>query len=242
MLTTWGILENICPKMTMEKQVVCRTWSNLEKEGPGKIYSGNACKVQQHIPGKAGETSSKKPKDAEWKAETSTETAGQKRKGKKTKSTKSPPKKKTKTDKSKKKKKQKAKEDPPESIAETKKGKEGSLSHCRKGTWIRARSSTRGLPRNHASHSRAADYIRATGDEPFQLGAINCEGSFALGNDDDDKVDFRMSSQMGCMATKEIVRTRRRRQRNTQQCHCKWVLYLFMMMLSFIFWVIATGS
>ena len=53
------------------------------------------------------------------------------------------------------------------------------------------------------------------------------KGSFALGDNDDDKVDLNKSLQMGCMATKETIRTRWRRQIRLQQRHSEWVLHLF---------------
>ena len=36
---------------------------------------------------------------------------------------------------------------------------------------------------------------------------MGIKGSFALGDDDDDKVDFNKSWGIGCMATKESIRT-----------------------------------
>ena len=47
---------------------------------------------------------------------------------------------------------------------------------------------------------------------------------------------------MGCMATKEIVRTERRRLNKTQRRRWEWVLYLFLTMSSCNFGVVATGS
>ena len=34
-----------------------------------------------------------------------------------------------------------------------------------------------------------------------------CKGSFTLGDDDDDKVDFNESPGIGCMATKDSIHT-----------------------------------
>ena len=53
------------------------------------------------------------------------------------------------------------------------------------------------------------------------------KGSFALGDDDNDKVDFNKLLGIGCMATKESIRTWRWWQNKWQRRCCKWVLYLF---------------
>ena len=42
---------------------------------------------------------------------------------------------------------------------------------------------------------------------PVVMTELRNKGSFALGDDDDDKVDFNKSPRIGCMATKESIRT-----------------------------------
>ena len=55
---------------------------------------------------------------------------------------------------------------------------------------------------------------------------VTSKGTFALG--DDDKVDFKMSSQIGCMATEESVHIGQRRQLNSDDITQKWVVHLFL--------------
>ena len=57
-----------------------------------------------------------------------------------------------------------------------------------------------------------AKYIHQTSfDRSVEIKLFrSTKGLFALGDDDDDKVDFNKSPRIGCMATKESICTWRR--------------------------------